>query len=145
MSEFKKQPYADIICEHLQTGKQIWKYSSSGEWISISWGTVMFDYYTDSYPLAIGDKPNKPPAPKPKVCTMGGIEFPEPMREAPEHNSLYWLATFNRPNLCNLNWDGDIIDRSRLDWGFIQSTKEGAEAQSRAMRAALAQAISGAK
>jgi hypothetical protein len=146
MSEFKKQPYADIICEHLQTGKPLWKYSFTfEEWRGISWGAVMFDYYTDSYHLAIGEKPTKPPAPKPKVCTLGGIEFPEPMREAPVLHSKCFLAKLEGCDRYHFMWRNYDEDKQWLSSGLIQPTKEGAEAQSRAMRAALAQAISGAK
>lgn len=77
---------------------------------------------------------------KPKMITLGGIEFPEPLRETPAHGtevfypnnygryvSVYWY---------NLEWQLKLL-RNRL----IQATKEGAELQSQAMFAALRQAI----
>jgi hypothetical protein len=64
---------------------------------------------------------------KPKVIMINGFEVPEPMREAPEMGTKYWVAanTGNEPQ--RHMWDGEDMDLLWLRCGIVHATREAAE------------------
>lgn len=75
---------------------------------------------------------------KPRTMTINGMEFPEPMREAPEEGTECYLvdAAF-RIGADRFRWAGTTTDLNWLKRGLIQATEEGAIAQAKAMVSAL--------
>ena len=71
---------------------------------------------------------------KPRTHIVNGFEVPEPMREAPEYRSEYWIA---HPTLSRWfgesSWTGDAMDRIWLERGLCHATKEAAIANAKAM------------
>lgn len=77
---------------------------------------------------------------KPKTRTLAGIEFPEPLREEPEQNTLMFLvnpASSTRLNLHVIRWDGSDWQKKWLRSGLLQATREGAEQAAEAMARSL--------
>lgn len=70
---------------------------------------------------------------KPATITINGIEVPEPMREAPDMGSLYWLVTNLSDDPVELPWLDDMDDRKWLAAGLIHATQEAAEANRQAL------------
>ena len=71
---------------------------------------------------------------KPRTITVNGFEVPEPMREAPEIGSRYWIATTTGQTLAgDAVWNADIADLLWLSRGICHYTKEAAIAHAKAM------------
>ena len=70
---------------------------------------------------------------KPRTLTYT-ITLPEPLREAPETGSWYWLAeTASDDFTSHFAWEGDDRDHSWLKRGLCFATKEDAIAAAKAM------------
>lgn len=65
---------------------------------------------------------------KPRTMTINGIEFPEPMREAPEVGTPYWVVDLSADvdDAAPFEWDGDNSDLRWLKAGLCQATEQGA-------------------
>lgn len=71
---------------------------------------------------------------RPRTITINGIEVPEPMREAPELNSVYWYPQFGYTNIIGHHkWTGDETDRICLSHGICHSTPEAAALHAKAL------------
>ena len=71
---------------------------------------------------------------KPRTITVNGFEVPEPVREAPEIGSRYWIATTTSHALSgDAVWNADIADLLWLSRGICHTTKEAAIAHAKAM------------
>jgi len=66
---------------------------------------------------------------KPKTININGFEVPEPLREAPDHGSGYYVAsTSGGPNIRGSTfWVNDTADQNWLNLGLCHSTKEAAQ------------------
>ena len=70
---------------------------------------------------------------KPRTLTYT-VTIPEPMREAPETGSWYWLAeTAGYDFTSRVEWEGDNCDHSWLKRGLCFATKEDAITAAKAM------------
>ena len=70
---------------------------------------------------------------KPRTLTYT-VTIPEPLREAPETGSWYWLAeTASDDFTSHFEWEGDDCDHSWLKRGLCFATKEDAIAAAKAM------------
>ena len=70
---------------------------------------------------------------KPRTMTYT-VTIPEPLREAPETGSWYWLAeTASDDFTSRVEWEGDDCDHSWLKRGLCFATKEDAVAAAKAM------------
>ena len=70
---------------------------------------------------------------KPKTLTYT-VTIPEPLREAPETGSWYWLAeTASDDFTSRVEWEGDSCDHSWLKRGLCFATREDAIAAAKAM------------
>jgi len=68
---------------------------------------------------------------RPRTIRIGEYDVPEPMREAPERNQLYYAA-----DMCGVDswqWAGDVTDLQLLEFGLCHSTKEAAELHAKAL------------
>jgi hypothetical protein len=63
-------------------------------------------------------------------------EFPEPMREAPPLQTLYWFVGLVSGSVARDSWDGMFFEDNALKAGLCHSTEEGAQAHLAALRAA---------
>lgn len=54
------------------------------------------------------------------------IEFPQPMVEAPEVDTQYWIV-YGTGEISGLLWDDDEYDHAYLNAGSVYATKAGAE------------------
>lgn len=70
---------------------------------------------------------------KPRMININGIEVPEPMREAPEIGTQYWIATVIDTEPGIYAWREDVIDRLWLSLGVCHLTKEAAEMHRKAL------------
>ncbi len=71
---------------------------------------------------------------KPRTHTVNGFEVPEPMREAPEKRTAYWMPSVIAEAFCiSSRWDGDDADHLFLARGLVHATKEAAIANAKAM------------
>ena len=73
--------------------------------------------------------------PKTRSVTVDGVlyEWPEPMRVAPECGTTYWAISTYPNRVCESSWTHHEYDKEVLKIGFMQATKEGAEAHRRAL------------
>ena len=69
---------------------------------------------------------------KPKMIRCGEMEFPEPMRVAPELDTRFWLAT-TLEDVLVYRWENDAFDQKVLSRGICHLTEEAAEAHARAL------------
>jgi hypothetical protein len=136
-----KLPHADLICEHAQTGKQIWLWSNLADsWLETTLDVVM-KFPARQY--AIGDKPTAPPPEPVRYAELGGIRFPVPMAVAPAMGTRYWFVVANE-DVCGVDWEGSSFDLQALATYCVHATQEGAELCGDAQLAALAQACKAA-
>ena len=71
---------------------------------------------------------------KPRTITINGREVPEPMRQAPELMSPYFLTDCRCEGKCKAHiWRGDSIDTMWLSRGLCHSTEEAAIAHAEAL------------
>lgn len=72
------------------------------------------------------------------MLSINGIKFPEPVREPLKYNQEYWAVELHfHAKVYQYYWKGDSNDYLWLKRGLIQLTREGAEAQYKAMISAL--------
>ena len=71
---------------------------------------------------------------KPRMIKCGDLEFPEPMRFAPEYGSNYYVVGILTKRYVNLEiWRGGATERYWLDRGLCHATEESAEAHAKAL------------
>ena len=71
---------------------------------------------------------------KPKTITLAGIEFPEPLRVAPEMGTEFWLVdTHFFHKVARRVWYDGTDQNYWLHAGLLQATEKGAKDQSKAM------------
>lgn len=69
---------------------------------------------------------------KPKMIRCGDMEFPEPMRVAPEEGSICWIACIPF-NTQEVNWSNHTTKLEWLRTGILHTTQAAAEAHARAL------------
>ena len=70
---------------------------------------------------------------KPKVILINGHEVPEPCRTPLQDGTNYWIPGI-LISATQFRWQGDDIDTSYLENGFIHLTKEAAEKHLNALK-----------
>ena len=70
---------------------------------------------------------------KPRTININGIEVPEPLREAPEIGSYFWVPNIPIPSPYRLSWEGKEVDFLALRAGLAYRTKEAADTHGRAL------------
>lgn len=70
--------------------------------------------------------------PKMRSITVNGVEhkFPEPMKDAPE-SEHFFIGGYHE--VIESRWGDSVWQKAALKAGFCQATREGAEAQRRAL------------
>ena len=104
-----------------------------GKWLSSErWHTLIRVAARD------GEIRRKPAQPMTWIEGPGGrFEYPEPMREAPNHLSAYYIPNFaDKDGYLNLQWQGGDFGKSLLDSCLCHSSEEAAAAHCRALIAA---------
>lgn len=140
MTKEKEHPHAKTL-RAIADGQQMQKKFAGIEhaWIDTDNQSILSHLYAtpDSWEFRIKPRP---------MCTLGGVEFPLPIQEAPAPETEVWSPDITDPEepFC-YNWDGYGGDTPLLKANLLQYTREGAIAQGHAMAAALQQAIEGAK
>jgi hypothetical protein len=73
--------------------------------------------------------------PKTRSITVDGVlyEWPEPMRVAPEFGTAYWVISTYQNRVYGVSWTNCDYDKEAMKIGYMQATKEGAEAHRRAL------------
>lgn len=75
---------------------------------------------------------------KPRMCTLAGMEYPEPVKEPLKEGEEYWLVSIAQPKSPALHkWESASADLEWLKLRRIQRTREGAIAQGLAMIKAI--------
>ena len=71
---------------------------------------------------------------KPKMRTLAGVEFPEPLLVAPEIGTEIWVVdpASSHKALRNV-WHGEDFKKEWLRSGLMQLTEKGAKDQAKAM------------
>ena len=94
-------------------------------WLEIQKLSYLVDCHENGLPLRI----------KRKTITLAGVEFPEPMRAAPEIGADFWIVNLNNPECPpKFIWsDKNSYDKSWLIAGLLQGTEQGAKNQAKAM------------
>ena len=69
----------------------------------------------------------------PRTININGIEVPEPLREAPDAGSEYYVPNIHIPSPYRLSWEGKEVDFLALRAGLAHRTKEAAETHVRAL------------
>ena len=71
---------------------------------------------------------------KPRTIRIGDYDVPEPMREAPEVESQYWVADPALESLCwAYTWRDDATDAFFMNRNVCHSTREAAELHAQAL------------
>lgn len=118
--------------------QQVWYRSDTyQEWTGCSFNVALFDLHQH---IAIGPKPT---APLRRVCTLGGLEFPEPESATPPPGARFFLVGSGE-SLTTI-WGGTSLEFTWLVERYIHLTREAAEAHSRALLAANLEAVRGAR
>jgi len=68
---------------------------------------------------------------RPRTIRIGEYDVPEPMREAPEQGTIYYLTRLDAA--ITSSWDGHHIDLIRLNRGCCHLTREAAELHAKAL------------
>lgn len=115
-----KHPAHDILVA-VANGEVIEATSSSGKWEPVPANILLARLSSGAHPEWFRVKP--------KTLKIGGMEFPEPMRAAPEPGTVYWVCNDLLGNPDAVIWENDSTDLTWLSKGVCQSTEAGAEAQ----------------
>ena len=116
MTRPRNHKHAEMIRRWLDDDSlEVEMISAAGEWVSAlpSWDEgVVYRF-------------------KPKMIKCGDLEFPEPMRVAPDVDARCWLVNFYfaAPFL----WTGHSSDFGWLKFGFLHTTQAAAEQHARAL------------
>ena len=147
MTEPIPRAHADLIKQCADDSSlQVWEYYPSSELWMIRPLAALTQYGSDRAQFAVGHKPPTEPPPKPvKMCELGGLQYPMPMQEAPELNTVYWFPGLGMSGFDYYSWVGDDVDKALLAAGVCQLTAQGAEQQIAAIKAAIAQSVAQAK
>ena len=70
---------------------------------------------------------------KPKMIRCGDMEFPEPMRVAPEIGTKYWVTSLTGPQPHYMSWSGTVGEQRYLKSGICHATQEAAKAHAKAL------------
>lgn len=71
---------------------------------------------------------------KPRTITINGREVPEPLREAPAHEALYWMPALSDEDVVRrVVWHGDNFDRRALQNGQVHLTRQAAHEHAEAL------------
>ena len=71
---------------------------------------------------------------KPRTIRIGEYDVPEPMREAPEVGSVYFISDPTRERfVCAYMWKDDAVDARYLSRNITHSTQEAAELHAKAL------------
>lgn len=123
--------------------KEIWGWAPDlKDWLRV---TVNHPLSYPQHHYALGDKPAKPPR---RMCTLAGVEFPEPEHVEPANGTRYWAAsvlTGYEQDANLFTWHGDEVDKIAFKAGIIHMNDGAAQEHSRALAAATKQAIEAAK
>ncbi len=68
---------------------------------------------------------------KPKIIKCGDLEFPEPMRVAPEIDDLVWLTTLVGPE--PVQWSDNPVKEHWLKLGLIHASKNASATHTQAL------------
>jgi hypothetical protein len=74
--------------------------------------------------------------PKPKMLSINGYEFPEPVSETPQDGEVVYFAHVISNQATSFEWNNNLYHRQWLDMGLIHLTEQGAEQQLAAILAA---------
>lgn len=126
-------------------GQDIWFWvEKDRNWV-ISNFSNMIGYRTGGT-YALGPKPTQPPR---RMCKLGGLQFPEPEKEAPALGTNYFVPDPDdaSPSLvCGpMQWDNETCELRWLHYRMVHLTRDDAEAHSRAILAATRQAAEAAE
>lgn len=118
-----KHKYADILIA-VANGEAI-QYRSKTGWRD----TTPEDVIGDLFRTAPGTFRVKP-----KTTNINGYDVPEPMREAPEQGTVYWILSLHHPNTTHpLAWHNDGEDNRYLAYGICHFTEEAAKLHAEAL------------
>ena len=70
---------------------------------------------------------------KPRTIRIGEYDVPEPMREAPEVDSIYYLPVLGEGDNQAVAWEDDEYDREWLRLGLCHKTREASALHSKAL------------
>ena len=105
-----------------------WEYKNGYRWCTCS-RHLQFD---------ISNEYRRKPQMMRATCADGTVvEWPEPMREAPEVDTFYFRPYINVNENCfyNVRWKGDSIDMHALRLGLVHETPEAAKMHAQALMA----------
>ena len=133
-----QHPFTDVLTAHLKdTTLDLWQWSNQEKkWEPITAAKVL---RAVAGRFAIGEQPVLAP---PVLCNLAGVIFPQPLKVMPSKGDDFYVASPGDIG-CGV-WSGSAEDHRLFNAGLLQQTREGAEQQGTAMRAALEKAISDA-
>ncbi len=74
------------------------------------------------------------PEPEPRFIEINGHKVPEPLRNAPEKGTQYYVFDLHQENMIDVySWADDVTDRRWLERGLIHATQEAAYAHAEAL------------
>jgi hypothetical protein len=88
--------------------QDVWEYD--GQWDLV---TDPVPVWYDHLHYALGPKPTQPPR---KMCSLAGVEFPEPLKAAPRAGSDYFVPNI-LGGLLGDTWVATVVDLARLGNG----------------------------
>ncbi len=140
----RPHPHADLIARWLpDTTQPLWLWNTK-EWVPLP-GYELLTHNDDVPPahLACGDKPTTPPR---RMCTLAGVDFPEPETAAPQlgNGTMYYCAVHGAGGRA-IRWDNDDVDQTYLTAGLVHLSREAAHQHHLALTAATKQAIEAAR
>src|SRR5215469_8217260 len=90
-----------------------WQVQTDWKWFNLSWAPEWI--------------PHQQYRRKPRMLSINGREFPEPMRAAPEVGTWYWYANpFQDSGVGGGKWEGIGYGKQWLERGLCHATEEAA-------------------
>lgn len=119
-------PYKRSILQALLDGKTIQATVVEGNWEDIPENAVLSEVWNWDLPFPLRIKPN--------TIKIGDTEVPEPLREAPDTGTGYYVVSIGSASFYFYDtWDAHPLECRALDRGLIHLTAEAAIQHAKAL------------
>lgn len=142
----KPHPHAAVLAEWLKdTTLPLWFWDTASEpgpkWSVLDGHNLVT--MGSGYRVSIGSKPTAPPQ---RMCVLAGVEFPEPLREAPPFGvTVYLPSMLSGTDVEELTWTENCAVERLINAGLCHLDEDAAADHALALLAATKQAVEAAR
>ena len=133
MTNENRHIHADLIHKWAEdTTQTVWIEG----WLITGWSITNDISWREEFRYHIG------PTPPPKMCKLGGLYFPEPLKGAPDNGTVVYIAGGGELSRIRIDkWYSSKPQNRLLNAGILHLTRKAAEQQSEAIAAMVFKAI----